>query len=82
MKVSQSQIQDWTENPVTLELFARVSQELEDINKTPIVECYYPGKPSKTQENLTDLNTRAVTWEIFCELLNGNWSYLEEDSEE
>lgn len=82
MKISKEQIAEWTENPVTEALFGLASEELERVNSTPIVECYYPGDPNKTQDNVVDLNTRGITWAIFCELLDGDWSYLEEDSEE
>lgn len=81
-KVTPEQIQDWTENPVTEFLSALVEDELQDIIETPVSECYYPGEPFKTQDNVSDLNTRHVVWQVFSDLLKGDWTYLEVDNEE
>jgi len=81
-RVSQEQIQDWTENPVTEALAALLVEELESIQNTPIVDTLFYGEPIKTHENLVNLQARAVAWSDLVDLLGGDWSYFEEDEDE
>ena len=83
MRVSKEQIAEWKNNPVTEALRALAKEEQKAVEATPVTECYIRGNPAQTQDNLAELNTRAVMWDLLCELLEGDWSYLEEeDSEE
>lgn len=72
---------EWVENPVTEELLRAVNEEIGVLLETPISDCLVHGQPELTQDNLVDLDTRRYTWEIFKEILEGDWSYLEEEDD-
>ena len=81
-KVSVEMIQDWTENPVTEVLLSLSSEELNDIQGTPATDCYAPGDPYITQDQLANLAAREGCWSVFCDLLQGDWSYMESEDED
>ena len=81
-RVSQKQILEWTENPVTLALVDKVSIELRKIMDTPAGECLVHGNPNHTHENLVNLETRAHAWADLYIALEGDWSYFEELDDE
>ena len=78
-QVTAEQIRDWTENPVTIELRKLVQEEIEGIQETTVTDCFFPGEPQKTQENLIELEARLSAWVLMDELLDGDWSYLEQE---
>ena len=80
--VTKDQIADWAENPVTIELLSLCEQELSDIRETSVVDCFYPGDPQKTQENLVELEARERFWESWIAALSGDWTYFEEEEDE
>lgn len=80
-KVTEQQIQDWIENPVTEELARLAEQELEEIENTPITDTLVYGDPAKTQENLVELESRSVMFSDLVTFLKGDWSYFEEEEE-
>jgi len=80
-QISNQQIRDWTENPVTEELLKLVEGEFESINDTNETECLVRGDPQKTQENLVELAARELEFEFFIELLKGQWEYFEEEED-
>lgn len=81
--LSQDQVLEWAENPVTLALLELICDEIDRIEATPVINCLAPGEPQKTQDNLIDLTARAYTWDTIREVLEGDWSYLtEEDDDE
>jgi len=57
-------------------------QELQDIKDTTVVDCFFPGEPQKTQENIVELESRERFWESWVAVLSGDWSYFEEEEEE
>lgn len=65
---------------MTLELKALVEKEFEDIKGTPISEYLVRGKPQLTQENLVENALKEHEWGTFLDILEGDWSSLEEDS--
>lgn len=81
-QISSKQIQDWSENPVTIEILALCEQELAEIQETTVTQCIFRGEPQKTQENLVELEAREAVWESWVALLSGDWSYFEEDEDE
>ena len=81
-KVKQTQIVDWAEGPVTIELLAHCNSELENIQQTSVIDCYVAGDPQKTQENIVELEARERIWATLTFLLGGDWSYFEEDEDE
>ena len=80
--VTKDQITDWSENPVTLELLEQCKLELQDIQDTSCIDCFFPGEPQKTQENLVELESRERFWESWVSVLSGDWSYFEEEDED
>lgn len=86
MQISNQQIQEWAESPVTEALLKHCHEELKAIESTPVADCLISGDPQRTQDNVVDLDTRRYVWDTFRELLEGDWSYFMEeegaDSEE
>ena len=83
MKVSDKQIAEWTENPVTIALKEIYVKELEDIDKGPDSDCLIRGEPQLTQENLIEKAAREFELVCVLDALNGNWDdLLELDDEE
>ncbi len=82
MKISKEQISDWAENPVTLQILELCKQELEEIQRTSVIDCMLRGEPQKTQENLVELEARENIWGSWVALLSGDWSYFEEEQDE
>ncbi len=74
------QINQWTENPVTLELAELVLQQIKHIQDSK-GNCFHPGDPNKTQEHLGALLACEGAWEDILLLLNGDWEFFEEDEE-
>lgn len=81
-KVTKEQITDWTENPVTEWLATLLKGELESIQNTPIVNCLVYGEPTRTHENLIELEAREMAWRDLTALLEGDWTYFEEEDDE
>ena len=82
MKIKQKQINEWVENPVTLELLSLVKNELIQIVSTPTPDCLVFGDPFKTHENIVELDTRANVFATLQLALEGDWDYFEEDEDE
>jgi hypothetical protein len=80
--MKQEQITEWTENPVTELLLSLISKELKETEDTSTIDCYVPGSPEQSQENLADLAARYNVWSIVEELLGGDWSYFMEEEDE
>jgi hypothetical protein len=49
---------------------------------TPMVDCLVNGEPSKSHENLVELDARAHSFATFQIALEGDWSYFEELDDE
>lgn len=81
-RVSKEQIQEWVENPVTEALLHHCQDEIEAIKETPVDVCLIPGDAQKTQDNLVTLNTQRHDWELFQDLLEGEWDYFMEEDDE
>jgi len=81
-QVSRQQIEEWAENPVTIELLANVREEVEEIVGTAITDCLVPGEPVKSHENLVELEARCRSFVILSDLLEGDWSFFEGFEEE
>ena len=81
-RVSQKQIEEWTENPVTLAALKESKAALIEILETPSVDCLCHGDPQQTQENLVGLDARGHSWLTFTDVLSGDWSIFEELEDE
>ena len=81
LQVSEKQVLEWTENPVTIALAELCKAELSRIEETPTIDCLVDGDPQRTQENLIDLRTRWQDWSEWQAFLEGDWTTLEGDDE-
>ena len=81
-QINERQISEWTESPVTEALLELCKKELDDIRDTTVTDCYFPGDPQKTQENLIALGAMEDAWESWSTFLSGDWSELEEEDED
>ena len=81
-RVSQKQILEWVENPVTLALRGKVAGELQKIMDRPAGECLVYGKPNETHEALVRLEASAHAWSDIYLAIGGDWDYFEELDDE
>jgi hypothetical protein len=82
LRVSPNQINEWTENPVTLKLLELVNEELTEIVSTPPAQCLHYGDPNKTQESLIMQDVKAFTFATIRLALEGDWEYFGESEDE
>ena len=52
LRISEKQIEEWTDNPVTTALKILVEQRIKAIDNTPVSDALFRGNPQTTQENL------------------------------
>jgi hypothetical protein len=69
------------ESPVTKTLKSLAQKELESIRGADIGINLVRGEPQKTQENLVENVTQELEWITFVELLEGDWTVMEEENE-
>ena len=82
MRISQKQLLEWSENPVTIRLKEEAEKELKEIQDTSLTDCLVSSEPQKTQENLIELEARERVWGYLSTLLEGDWTYFEDYFEE
>lgn len=71
MQVSQQQITEWLDNPVTEALAGLVELELDAALDRRGIEAFCPFQPERTQELLATLNGYREAWEDILETLDG-----------
>lgn len=81
-KVTEKQIQEWTENPTTIELLKLINAQLIDLVSTPTADCLVYGDPNKSHENLVQQDMIAHMLAMFRFALEGDWDYFEEIEED
>lgn len=79
--MKKEEIQEWAQNPITIELKSYIVNELKSLQAGQ-ADAYHPFEPQKTQEILANLNGARDTWEIIGSLLSGEWDYFIEAEEE
>lgn len=79
--LNPEQVNEWRENPVTLELKRLVEIEL-DLTQRSKANAYSPFDAQKTQEILAGLNGCEDTWGLILEALDGDWDYFKEEENE
>ena len=79
--MKQEQLTEWAEHEITQALRAAIGRELADIQASK-GQAYHPFDPGKTQEILAGLNGAEDTWTIIADLLEGDWTSIEEESEQ
>ena len=78
-RVTKQQIDEWTENPVTVALKELYRKDLTKILESPDTDCLIRGNPQASQENLIDQAAREVEIINVIDTLEGGWAKLEID---
>jgi hypothetical protein len=78
--LKKEQIDEWSENPVTLELKALIKREIGQLRLSK-ADAYHPYQAERTQEILANLNGAEDTWELVEAALDGDWVFFEVDDE-
>jgi len=78
VKVTDQQITEWTENPVTL-AFKDLADEAISILIASKENCYHQFQPEKTHEVMAVLHTAQDTWETVINSLEGEGLWWELD---
>ncbi len=81
-RVSPEQKTEWIESSVTLALKAEAKLEVERIQGSPLSDNLIRGEPQLTQENLVENVTKELEWRAFIDLLDGDWTAMEDDDDE
>ena len=82
MELTDNQITEWIESPVTLKLKELVESQIKEIRDSK-ADAFHPFDPQKTQETMAQLDGAQDTWEILAEqILVGDFSYLMEEPDE
>ena len=83
-RVSPKQIEEWCENPSTIEALKEAKNKLEAVLNDPVLDYLCVGNPQVTQENLVRKDEEGRMWLALMQILSGDWSIfeeLEDDSE-
>lgn len=80
--MQNERIQEWTENPVTLELRKNFEGALEDLLSRGFTEFFAPNDPQKTQENLVWRTGYIEALSDVIDALSGDWEMFEEEESE
>ncbi len=80
-KATIEQVIEWVENPVTVALHELIVEELTAIRETPVTDCLIAGSPSRSHENLVEIEARERVWETLEEILKGDWEYFTSEDE-
>jgi len=78
MPLSQKQIEEWTENPVTLAALEESKDKLEGVLTDPVLDYLCVGNPQVTQENLVRKDEEGRMWLTIMQILSGEWDIFEE----
>jgi len=78
-KIALEQVNEWAQGPINQTLTQYIRRYIEELQVG--LDAYTPYQPHKTQEILANLNGSVDTWEAVIEILNGDFSLLEEDNE-
>jgi len=81
LRISEEQVKEWTQNPVTIALKDLCNQEIDRIATTPPSIMMVEGEPMKTHENIVELEARERCWIEWATFLEGDWEYLLEVDE-
>ena len=76
-----SQITEWVENPVTIELAQHIASELQEIRGSKGLGAFHPFQPERTQEILATLNGCEEILEMVLAYLEGDWTFLEDEED-
>ena len=85
MLVTKEQILEWIDNPVTLVVRKLSLWECNNTKWMPISDCWCPGEPQKTQEQLLENRIKLDEWTAFINVLDGKLKdtfVLDDESED
>lgn len=82
LQISEDQLNEWTESPVTRALKSLIQEQLNGIANTPISETLVYGEPQKSQDNLVVLKTMEVDYNDLIAYLEGDWDNLEGEEDD
>ena len=72
-RISQNQIKEWVDNPVTQALYWLCEREINNVRDIKVANCLFRGDPQKTQENLVEIALKEDEWIVFQYVLQGEW---------
>ncbi len=81
-QVTEQQIKEWTENPVTIEFKRQIQRDRDSTENNLGLNAYHPFEKDKTQELLANLNGSLDAMDFVIDGLNGDWSAFEVDEDE
>ncbi len=81
MPIKPQQLEEWTENPVTILFRETLERERDDIAQSRGLDAFTPFEPHKTQEILANLNGFVDAMDVVIGALDGDWTSLEEEEE-
>ena len=76
--IKEEQITEWTESAVTMAMRSYLTKHCEEIAQSRGLDAFTPFDAHKTQEILVGLNGYVDALEFVIELLEGDWSMMEE----
>ncbi len=79
MKITEQQLREWLESPVTLALQKRCKTVLEMIVGIPGEDFLNRGNPQLTQENIIENVAKGAEWRTFIEILRGDWTEIDDE---
>ena len=79
--IAPEQIEEWTENPVTLELLGLLKNERDELQGAKGLGAFHPFDAHKTQEVLANLNGAVDTLELIIAALEGQALWELDDEE-
>lgn len=79
--MQKEKIAEWKDSLVTKTLLDYVTSEIKR-TQDAMGNCFHPFQAEKTQEIMAGLNGARDTWEQIQELLEGDWSQLDEEEDE
>ena len=78
-RISQDQLTEWVDNPVTVALWWLYERELNDTRSITEIDCLFRGNPQKTQERLIERAAKEDELIVIQSVLKGEWKkYLGE----
>ena len=78
MTIKREQLDEWTENPVSIFFREMLERERDDIAQSRGLDAFTPFEPHKTQEIMANLNGFVDALDVVIEALRGDWSAIEE----
>lgn len=82
MRITPEQLDEWTENPVTIFFREMLERERDEIAQSRGLDAFAPFEPHKTQEIMANLNGFVDAINVVIEALQGDWSSIEEAEDE